>query len=229
MVQVPKLFQDLIEYIRIEIESARLEDYRIALFPLIFIPIIFGPGFVIKIFSGLFPKPKCKICGQRGEDVLSENSDHELGKFCRNHLLQEYSRLFLNFHFNKVMVEFQPKASGYLGPVYGYYPVSEIEKYGWEKKSRQIVENLLLTINGKQCKACNRSATTLFVSKEVAPWSKYGPEPSLEYARIGEYLCNDHALDKVKPSIQNNPQNFYDGGGLWLPYKEGGLQVGTEL
>lgn len=234
MDQVIKPFQDFVEYVKTErLANLAFEDIKSVLLPFLLffliVPLIFGAGLVARFIEGLLPKKKCKICGREASDVLSDSSSHELGVFCRNHLIQEYSKHFLNSSFNKVIVEFQPRASGDLGTVYGYYPISEIEQFGWEKKSRQVVENLLLTINGKKCRECDEPATSLFVSKEAAPWSKYGPEPSLDYAKIGEYLCNEHTLDRIKPSIQTNPKRFNDGGGLWLPYKEGGFQVGTEL
>lgn len=233
MDQVLKPFQDLIEYVRTErlanLTSEDLNDFLLPILLFLLIPLLGVLGLVARFTERILPKKKCKICGREASDVLSDNSSHKLGVFCRNHLIQEWSRHFLNSPFNKIEVEFQPQASGSLGLVYGYYPASEIEQFGWKKKSSQVVENLLLTIIGKKCRECNESATTLFVSKEASPWSKYGPEPSSDYGKTGEYLCNKHALDRIKPAIQTNPKHFNDGGGLWLPYKESGFQVGTEL
>jgi hypothetical protein len=225
-----KPIADFIEFVKIE--KLHNPDYLTpktiftAFIPFFVIILYFVVGsFVVRFIVSLLPKKKCKICGREANDILSADSSHQLGVFCRNHLIQEYSKLFLSSYFNKVIVEFQPKAAGVW--VYSYYPISELENFGWEKKSREVVENLLLTINGQKCRECSNSSTTLFVSKEAAPWSKYSSEPSLEFAKTGEYLCNEHALEKIKPGIQSNKRHFDDG--LWLPYKEAGFQVGTEL
>lgn len=185
--------------------------------------------FVAIIIEKLLPQKKCALCAKEARDVLSDSSNHRIGVFCRNHLMQEYSKRFLTSPFRKVMVEPQPTAAGYLGPVYGYFPVSEIKQFGWQERAKKVLEELLATINGKSCRECKESATTLFLSKEVAPWSKYGSEPRIEYAKVGDYLCNRHALKRLTPGIQTNPKYYDDAGGLWLPYKEGGFQVSTEL
>ncbi|MBI2338209.1 hypothetical protein HYU95_03400 [Candidatus Daviesbacteria bacterium] len=187
---------------------------------------------VIAEIPGKFKKfKKCDLCQQPAYDILSgsSNKDEKMGIFCRRHLIERYSQQFIKTSLNFVMVEFQPRATRYTGAVYGYYPVSQLQKYFFKKDERQIVEQLLATILEKKCRSCDKKAQVLFISKEAAPWEKYNCYPFYEYADKGEYLCLEHTLKRILPSIQNNPKHFDDGGGLWLPYLENGYQVTTEL
>lgn len=188
-------------------------------------------GRIVEILGKLKRPKKCNFCEQPAYDILSgsSNKDEKMGIYCRPHLIEKYSRQFIKTSFNLVMVEFQPQATHFTGSVYGYYPVSQLQKYFFEKDERQIVEQLLAAIPKKKCRSCDKKAQVLFVSKEAAPWAKYNCYPFFEYAAKGEYLCLEHTLKRILPGIQNNPKHFDDGGGLWLPYLENGYQVTTEL
>lgn len=215
----------------------------------IILPFIFLMGFIL-LLSGVskayevFIEPyfasrhKCSICGKSGRDILSEGMDklmrpYTIGYFCRDHLIQRYSAEFKKSPFKMVVMEFQPNATPDTGHVYSYYPLSilglQTVPLGgfWTIEEKKIIEKLLDTIKNRKCSVCNKEATVLFVSEEAAPWKKYENTPSMDFAEKGEYLCKEHAIDKVLPNIKNDNKYFDDGGGLYPPYQEDGFQATT--
>lgn len=186
------------------------------------------PQLLEKLFS-LLPtkKKKCLICSQPAHDTLT--AKHEIGTFCRQHLIAKYSELFLMSSPNIVIVEFQPKATEFTGVVYGYYPLSELANFGWGKKDKDVIQTLVMKVKSEKCRICEKQSNALFLPKEVAPWKKYGASPNSDFISVGEFLCKEHALKRILPSLQTNPKYFDDGGGLYVPCKEDGFQVTTEL
>jgi hypothetical protein len=73
----------------------------------------------------------------------------------------------------------------------------------------------------------------LFVNKHDAIWKKESNYehiiPSVEYLVKGRYLCNEHALEAIKPGLQSYPKPIIGEGGVWLPYKEDGFQTPAEV
>lgn len=172
-------------------------------------------------------KSRCRTCSQPARDDLTHGK--ETFKFCRMHLVDTYSEHFLASPYKMIVVEFMPTTTSSTGAVYGYHPLSEMQKYGWSKKNQEVLEQLIKTIEGNKCFRCSKNASVLFIPKEKAPWERFGPNPSPEYEKLGIYCCREHALERVIPSIRTNPKRFNDGGGLYIPYEEDGFQVTTEL
>lgn len=175
----------------------------------------------------LFVK-KCPLCAKTAYDTLT--ADKEIGQFCRQHLIEKYKQYFKISPFNVVMVEYQP--SGISAPVYFYYPVSEIDftssRYpnsDDDIAAQKTVRHLLDVIKTKKCERCSRQASILFVKKEITPFSKYKTTPRKEFEQKGEYLCKEHALEKISPSIRNSSKHFDIYEGLCLPHKEDGYQA----
>lgn len=166
---------------------------------------------------GFIKKKKCQICSDLGKDSLS--SEKTIGTFCRKHLILRYSELFLRSHFHLVMLEYQPDGISY--PGYLYYPLSEID---WGGNQKEIIQELINGIRSKKCVSCDDSTSILFISKELAPFKKFGPEPQNNFSTKGLYLCKKHALEKALPSIKNSKKDFNIHGGLYLPFKENGYQ-----
>lgn len=196
--------------------------------PIVYIlPVIASLFLIIGGLRALFGKKRICICGKPAYDVLT--SDRTIGYFCRQHLLEKYSELFIGSPFNIVMVEYQPE--GISSPGYLYYPASEIDfksQYDSNNNADEIVKSLLNTIKAKKCKVCAKQATVLYISKEISPFKKYKTEPREEFADKGEYLCKKHTLEKVIPALKNTSKHFDTYGGLYVPYKEDGYQATIE-
>lgn len=196
--------------------------------------LILPPFMLLDIFTDikkvLFRK-KCPLCSKIAYDTLT--ADKKIGEFCRIHLIEKYSQLFKESHFNEVMVEYQPQ--GVDAPSYYYYPVSEIDfklytRYSAPTKddiaAQDTIKHLLDVIKAKKCQKCSEQATILFIPKEVHPFSKYRTTPRREeFETKGEYFCKEHALDKIIPSIKNSSKHFDTYEGLCLPRKEDGYQA----
>lgn len=185
--------------------------------------LIFGGSWSL---NSLLRKKRC-ICSKSAYDKLT--SDHTIGYFCRDHLLQKYSELFVKSPFNVVMVEYQPESISF--PGYLYYPASEIDfrnRYDPNNKANEVVKQLLSTIKVKKCSMCNKQVSILFVSKEVSPFKKYKSEPREEFAQKGEYLCKEHTLERIIPCLRSSRKHFDTNEGLCLPNKEDGYQATIE-
>ncbi len=184
----------------------------------------------VDIKKVLFRK-KCPLCTKFAYDTLT--ADKKIGEFCRVHLIEKYSLLFKESHFNEVMVEYQPQ--GIDAPSYYYYPVSAIDfklytRYSAPSKddiaAQDTVRYLLEVIKTKKCKECSKQANILFIPKEIHPFSKYRTTPRREgFETKGEYLCKEHALNKVIPALKNSSKHFDTYEGLCLPRKEDGYQA----
>lgn len=177
--------------------------------------------YLLKSFLRLFKKDKCNICSKPTRDVLTEDPEYQkkIGAFCRQHLIEKYSEFFLKSKFKKVVIEFQP--SSHTGDVYLYYPVAHLDDFSWEKGGKEAIIKLVQSISGKKCKVCDNDAYVFFIPKEAAPIDKYKGNPSLDFHSKGEYYCNNHALKRIIPSIQNNKKEFSENGGLQIPVGDG--------
>lgn len=180
-----------------------------------------GLGLINKLKS---KTQRCLVCSKKGADFLV--SEKKLGPFCRKHLLEKYSELFLRNAFNAVIVEFQPKSTSLSSVCFCYYPISEID---WGGNQREIIRSLLAEIKVKKCRECSLDASVLFVTKESSPWKKNGPDPQEEFIHKGEYYCKEHVLPLIISGLENCPYPFNVEGGLHLPYKEDGYQVTMEV
>lgn len=178
---------------------------------------------------GLFKKNQCEVCGQETEEHLTIDGKEE-HFFCRQHLLEKFKPLFLSFPHKIVIREFEPLAA--CGEVYGFYPKSELEHFGWTKNHRLILEKLVDTIStAPRCSNvnCNNPAQVLYISKTNAPWSRYKANLHEDFLKFGKILCLEHAWELLQISLRSNPEKFRDGGGLWVPYKEDGFYTSTVL
>lgn len=90
------------------------------------------------------------------------------------------------------------------------------------------MRQLLNSIDSHQCSKCGTIAKILFVNKESTVWEGKYIIPSNQYLTKGQYLCNKHALDRIKPGLEIYPQPITYDGGVWLPYKEDGFQRADE-
>lgn len=92
-----------------------------------------------------------------------------------------------------------------------YYHFPSSSKY-YDIKPK-ILKILLDLINRQKCAKCNSKAYILFKRKEdaVRETDNY-IVPSEQYLTKGQYLCNEHALDRIKPALKIYPYPiFYDG------------------
>lgn len=178
---------------------------------LLLYPLFVSLAIIVIGIKDLFSSKKCSTCRKDANDVLF--SDHKIGSFCRNHLIEKYSDLFVKTPFNIVMIEYQPKlGAGYT--TYLYDPLSELD---WGDQGK-IVELLTKGISDRECSQCGNRANILFIPKEVARFIQ-GADPS--FASKGEYLCKEHALKRIIPSFQDAKQSL----ALYLPFKQDGLQA----
>lgn len=195
---------------------------------LVFVFIIF---IIIAAIQSLRFKPKCEVCKKIQPDILSQGKQKWF--LCRNHLLTKYADLFKKNIYNCVVVEFTNDSRLKNGDLtYAYYPTSDIKGYIFED-THEVLQKLLESIKTKNCIKCDYKAYVLFIHRLDAVWRKenlqYNPYeyivPSREYLTKGNYLCNDHAIDAIKPGLQNYPEPITVDGGVWLPYKEDGFQA----
>ncbi|MBI2617688.1 hypothetical protein HYW55_06145 [Candidatus Gottesmanbacteria bacterium] len=171
-----------------------------------------------------FGKKKCFTCQKKTEDILIREGDKHT-PYCRNHLLHEFSKSFLQFPHK--MVVFHPEQDRkYCGTMYPYYPISEFEAFYFRKEDRQIMEERLREIQGK-CSKCKNSASVSYYRKGVLQWDSSGPV--MRSVNIpGEFLCTKCTLDRIEPDLRANKNPFADNG-LFVPYKGEGVFVNTYL
>lgn len=178
--------------------------------------------------------PKCQVCNKFLPDVLSQGK--QTWYLCKIHLLPKFSELFLKNTFNVVMVEFTSDSFKNGDITYSYYPISEFKDYIFAD-TQQVLKQLLDSIKSQNCAKCGSRAYILFVNKDDAVWRKEGYRsgpyeyiiPSAEYLTKGRYLCNEHALDQAKHSLQTYSKPIIIDGGVWLPYKEDGFLTAAEV
>lgn len=217
-----------------EISARSLNNFGMyVLFPLIMLAIItiFGIGIYIAKHQ---PKNICNICKKKGtENILKDDGQFLEGRFCRIHLIQEYAKRFIQSPFYKLVCEFKPISSA--GTSLFYAPFNEMTKYGWNSQEVAEVQKLLTEIRNKKCELCAKKARSYFVPKErlalkrLNIFSRYPnqsvkfDDPSIE--RFGQYLCNNHLIEKLIPGVKNYDKTFSNTNEIYLPYRGDGILV----
>ena len=175
------------------------------------------------LYEVIFKQPKdtCQTCGKKSLDVLMKDGGKKTETYCRQHLLDQFKFSFQQ-HPNKIVVfEFD---EGRCGLVYGYYPVSLMEKFNFQKQDIAKIKSLLLLIQGK-CENCqNEKAGAAYFKKEDLPWDEGGPLMSQVTCQPGLF-CRKCALERLIPLLSGNKIFFKEG--LYVPYKEEGVFIST--
>lgn len=197
------------------------------LFTLLGLYVIFEK-LIMRFTEQLGEKP-CKICHKKSSEKLI--GDKLLGNYCREHLISEFSRFFLSSPFDVLAVELQPQVAETTGEIYYFRPLQKTEDFGgrgkmWPESDKEIIRNLLESIQQRKCKICDQKAQILFVPKELAPFKKYD-SPSLDFIKFGEYFCKEDGLKRILPSLESNPKKFRFG--LYIPFISSGLYMTDEV
>jgi hypothetical protein len=178
----------------------------------------------MKLFTRNRP---CATCGKATDEVLiSEGSDE--CHYCRTHLIEAFSQGFRASAFKMAVFEYEPCASKYTGQIYAYYPISAFERFNWSAQDQEVMEKVLNEVDTQAtCPHCGTDhCRVIYFSKEAAPWRK-DARILAEYEGRGEPMCPPCALERLLPSLRDNPRRFVEG--LYLPYQTEGMYMTTEL
>lgn len=171
-----------------------------------------------------FGKKKCATCQKETQDILVVDGDKRV-PYCRNHLLQEFSKSFLQFPHR--MIVFHPEQDrNYCGTMYPYYPLSEFDTFNFSKEDRQAMEKIIREIKG-ECMKCKKDATVAYYRKGLLQWDGTGPKMR-NISSLGELLCKDCTLERIEPDLKINKNPFADNG-LFIPYSSEGVFINTYL
>lgn len=175
---------------------------------------------------GLFSR-KCITCKKATKDVL-HYSPHKTSKFCREHLVEEFSNEFRNFAHK--IVFFHPDDTQMpIASQLPYYPETD-KTVSLGKETADVRASYYDHIVGG-CSECEREASVLYFAPHLLPYKKTGffNEPQFNEVQPtqGTLLCKRCALNKITPILLNNPKAFADG--LYVPFMGDGVFVKTEL
>jgi hypothetical protein len=183
--------------------------------------------FVIFVLLYKFIPPlfKCSICKKPSKDILIY-TDRKRKRFCRDHLLEEFKKEFLNF--NEKMVVFYPSLESKVGPyVYHYQAISDVPKKLREDKVGQMINQALNAISGK-CSKCGRPANIAYFDPGTFRWEviKSGGVdwdlPKFEEISVEpQMVCSHCVIDEIIYSLRNFQGDF--GEGVGLPYNGRGV------
>lgn len=209
---------------------------KILLLLSLIIPLVAFSSAIFMLIMGLksmLNKPACAICKMETKDLLLEDGFYR--SFCRRHLVERYAEKFLKNTFQVVMVEpFAEKKNSAEFYGYAYYPLDEMKNIFFTKEEEDVLKTMLQKISDNKCSECISSSNILYVDEKYAVWKKHGQTskfspredivPNEIYLSKGSFLCNTHALDRLKGRIENFPKAFeYEG--LSLPYGSDGFQA----
>jgi hypothetical protein len=173
-----------------------------------------GFGFLSALFSG----PKCEICGKEAKEDLDNGSRTRL--FCRTHLIESFAKDFLAYR-GRILL-FPPEFEKTSSRMYGFYPLSEMNNFSFNKESVKKIGELLDTINGS-CAYCRSEARVLYFPKGFLGYFLARPAIEKVQAASGQLLCLEHALGKIRPDLESNKGFFKEG--LYVPHGESGMYV----
>jgi len=183
---------------------------------------------LIKFFKDILiaQKKSCRTCFKETVEMLVYEGTRR-DYYCRSHLIESFSRDFLHIPYKIVIFEFQPEATKHTGLIYCYYALSSLERFNWTKEEKHVLESLLHEIDTtKACSQCKGNLQqSLYLGRELAPW---------ESSRIhktcigkGDKLCLNCSQSRLSATLSNNPKEFREG--LYLPFKEDGMYMTTEM
>lgn len=175
-------------------------------------------------FQNFFGKKKCFVCQIETQDILVANGDKRV-PYCRNHLMIEFSKLFLQFPYK--LVVFHPEQDReYCQTMYPYYPISEFEVFNFSQNDRNAMEKIVERIRGA-CTQCKKNATVAYFRKGILKWDGGGPVMRDVHVQ-GDNLCTKCTLENIESDLRGNRKPFADNG-LFTPYKGDGVFVNSYL
>lgn len=174
--------------------------------------------------QGNFGKKHCIHCQKETQDILVVDGDKRV-PYCRIHLLQEFSKSFLQFPHR--MIVFHPEQDRtYCGTMYPYYPLSEFKTFNFLSDDTDAMQKILQIIDEK-CAHCKKPATVVYFRKGILQWDSGGPVMR-EVNTLGESLCKSCSLKRIEPDLNTNKNPFADNG-LFIPYSSEGVFINTYL
>lgn len=173
----------------------------------------------LELFSS---KHKCEACGMEAKDRLYFGE--KLKWFCRDHLMENFSKSFLAFPDK--MVIFHPEFEKVCKNLYSYYPISKMPQFNFDKSAIGNIERLL-SFAGGECSECRSKAQVFYFPKGVLKYSSYNPMVENIDPVLGNALCLEHALAKIQADLRSNPVAFDEG--LYVPYDGRGAYISTYL
>lgn len=170
----------------------------------------------------------CSLCGNSAFDNLVYGYtkkkvlfwEIEWGKkmkpFCRQHLIQEFKKYFLNFP--KKIVVFYPELEHKKGSyVYGNMSLDEMKKRKVSLKTLELIEKSLKEIKG-DCMKCKKPASIAYFGQGVLQWGGgMWDYPLLEKITTEpQILCKECSFDEIEYSLRSFKDSFAEG--LFIPF-----------
>jgi hypothetical protein len=195
------------------------------------------------LFSKLVSTPVCQACGQPARDLVGSRDEVSARFYCRAHALREFAKAFLDFDHPRIVVHplgTRPGSglggSGFLADVGDNYDYLARSEFGTtsdlayeflrDPDSLTAVTTALDTIAGKSCARCGAAARVAYFDEAAArSFDIEVEQESLPDFASNEvtYLCNEHALEAIRPALESNPP--FDGAPLTLPSEGPGIHL----
>ena len=180
---------------------------------------------VYKFAKGVSP---CSICKKPSRDVLIYDNRRRQ-RFCREHMLEEFKKVFLGFE-NRMVVLYPLLESKEGLYVYRYEAISDIPRKRKTDSVGRLISEALKSISG-ECSRCRRTANVAYFGPGTFQWEikrKGGVEwdlPKLEdITARPEIVCSSCIADELTYSLQKFRGDFdegivlpYNGEGVFLP------------
>ncbi len=175
------------------------------------------------LFSKLFIK-NCSICKTVTKDNLNY-SEMSLKSFCREHLIQEFSKEFM--HSSAKIILLHPNKNAIpIGTQFPYYP-EKGASFFLDKNSKDKRAELFNFLERQVCIECNNAAAVLYFAPDSYQYNLTEPNINGLSPSIGALLCKQCALNKILPDLQSNPEPYENG--LYIPFSSDGVYAKTIL